>query len=107
MTTIKIYKVKSQYSRKGLAREQQNSEELEDNEFRVKTIKDIKYLISFQLEKIVVDNHSLLKERNCIKVLKGFFYINLYNPTADIKLVKADLFKQYYFRELNNTINCF
>jgi len=41
----------------------------------------------------VVNNYSLLKERNYIKVLKGFFYKSLYNTNVDIKLVRVDLFK--------------
>ena len=84
---------KSWPSREGFTRNQQDSEESEDNKSRVRTIKDAEYLMSFQLEKIVVDNHSPLEERNCIKVLKTFFCMSLYDPPADIKLVRADLFK--------------
>ena len=107
MTTMEIYQAKSQPSCKGLAKKQQDLKESEDNKSKVKTTKDAKHLMSFQSGEIVVDNHSPLKERNCMKVLKGFFCISLYDPPADIKLVKADLFEQYQLKGLNNTVNCF
>ena len=105
--TMEICQAKSWPSRKGLAKEQQDLEKLEDNKSSIKTAKDTKYLMLFQLGKMVVNNHSLLKERNCIKVLKGFFYKSLYNININIKLVRADLFKQYQLRGLNNIINYF
>ena len=67
------------------------SNRLKDNKSGVKTIKDTKYLMLFQSGKMVINDYSLLKKRNCIKVLKGFFYISLYNTSINIKLVRADL----------------
>lgn len=90
---MEIYQVKFQPSHKGLAKGQQDLKELEDNKSRVKIIKNTKHLILFQSVKMVLNNYSLLKQRNCMKVLKGFFYISQYNISTDIKLVRADLFK--------------
>jgi len=90
---MEIYQAKSWPSREGLTKEQQDLKELEDDKSSVKTAKDTEHLISFQSGKIVINNRSPLKERNYIKVLKGFFYKSLYNTSVDIKLVKANLFK--------------
>ena len=92
-TTIKTCQTKSWPSRKGFTGNQQDLKESEDNESKVKTTKDTKHSISFQSEKMMVDDHSPPEERNCIKVLKTFFYMSLYDPPVDIKLVRADLFE--------------
>ena len=91
--TMDICRAKSWPGLEGLAREQQDSEEPEDGESGARTSRDAEHSMSFQSGKMAVDDRSPSKERNCMKVLKGFFCMSLYNTSADIQLVRADLFE--------------